>query len=104
MSEKIGLYIAIVALVNIFGALWLIWWTSRGSKAVPSQQTTHTWDDNLTEYNNPLPRWWLWMFLITIVFGFGYLALFPGLGNYAGMLNWSAVGQLKLDQQSAQAD
>ena len=104
MSEKLGIYIALVALLNICGALWLIWWTARGSGSLPSQQTTHVWDDDLTEYNNPLPRWWLGLFLISIAFGFGYLALFPGLGNYPGLLHWSSVGQLKADQKVAQAD
>ena len=51
---------------------------------VAAKQTTHMWDDDLTEYNNPLPRWWLWLFVLTIVFGLGYLALYPGLGNFRG--------------------
>ena len=103
MSEKLGIYIALVAIANILGCLWLIWWTSRGSAATPSQQTTHVWDGDLTEYNNPLPRWWLGLFLISITFGFGYLILYPGLGNYPGVLHWSSAGQLRADQQVAEA-
>ena len=104
MSEKLGLYIAIVALCNIFFCLWLVWWTSRGEGNVPSQQTTHVWDGDLTEYNNPLPRWWLWLFMGSIAFGLGYLVFFPGLGTFKGVLNWSSAGALKADQQLAQDD
>ena len=51
----------------------------------------HIWDEDLEELNNPLPRWWLMMFYITIVFGAVYLVLYPGLGSFAGILNWSSV-------------
>lgn len=53
----------------------------------------HVWDENLEELNNPLPRWWLNMFYITLVFGIGYLALYPGLGTFAGAWGWSSKGQ-----------
>ena len=49
----------------------------------------HTWDGNLQERNNPLPRWWLYLFVGTIVWGFGYLAWYPGLGAYQGVGEWS---------------
>jgi cytochrome c oxidase cbb3-type subunit 3 len=55
----------------------------------------------LTEYNNPLPRWWLWLFVISIVFALGYLVLFPGLGNFHGVLNWSSAGQYASDDSAA---
>ena len=104
MSEKLGIYIACVAIINILGILWLIWWTSRGSAATSPHETTHVWDGDLTEYNNPLPRWWLWLFLLSIAFACGYLALYPGLGKYPGLLQWSSAGQLRADQRVAQGD
>lgn len=61
-----------------------------GEKAKPMG---HVWDENLEELNNPLPRWWLNMFYITLFFGIIYLALYPGLGSFAGYLGWSAEGQ-----------
>ena len=82
MNPHVGIVIAAVVLANIAGALWLMWWTTRGSKAAAAQETTHVWDDDLTEYNNPLPRWWLWLFILTIIFGLGYLVVFPGLGAW----------------------
>ncbi len=78
MSTGFGIFITVLVLANIGGALWLIWWTARGSGKVAPLQTTHVWDDDLTEYNNPLPRWWLWLFLLSILFGICYLVVYPG--------------------------
>jgi cytochrome c oxidase cbb3-type subunit III len=101
MSSGVGAFIAIAVLANILGCLWLIWWTMRGAAQVSPQETTHVWDEDLTEYNNPLPRWWLWLFIITIVFGLGYLALYPGLGTFAGLKHWSEVGQWREEDAAA---
>ncbi len=96
-----GLFIAIAVLVNIGGTLWLIWWTARGSGDVAPQQTTHVWDDDLTEFNNPLPRWWLWLFLLSIFFALGYLVVFPGLGRFPGIAHWTEVSQYQQEDQAA---
>jgi cytochrome c oxidase cbb3-type subunit III len=61
-----------------------------GEKAKPMG---HVWDEDLQELNNPLPKWWLNLFYITLVFGIGYLILYPGLGNYPGLLGWTQLGQ-----------
>jgi cytochrome c oxidase cbb3-type subunit 3 len=91
MSEGLSWYITIVTLANIAGMAWLIWWSGKGSAAQYTQgaEMGHTWDGNLRELNNPLPRWWLYLFYITIAFGVVYLSLFPGLGTFAGVLGWS---------------
>ena len=95
--------IAIVAL-NIAGAAWLLWWTGkRRAGDPPADATSHHWDGDLTEYNKPLPRWWINLFWITIVVAIGYLAWYPGLGNFAGHGGWSSRGQLELEQQRADA-
>ena len=62
----------------------------------------HIWDENLEEYNNPLPAWWLYMFVITIIWGVGYLIMYPGLGAYAGVLGWSQTKQLEQEMQVAE--
>ena len=60
----------------------------------PTDNTTgHVWDSDLRELNNPLPRWWLWLFILTIVFSLLYLVMFPGLGSFKGLSNWSAEGE-----------
>ncbi|MFZ4552235.1 MAG: cytochrome-c oxidase, cbb3-type subunit III [Aquabacterium sp.] len=66
--------------------------------------TGHVWDGDLRELNNPLPRWWLMLFIITLVFGVAYFALYPGLGDAAGKLNWSSKGQLDAEIAKAQAE
>ncbi|MBS0345120.1 MAG: cytochrome-c oxidase, cbb3-type subunit III [Proteobacteria bacterium] len=61
----------------------------------------HVWDETLQEYNNPLPRWWMYMFWITIIFAITYLTLYPGFGNNQGKLGWSAAGQWEAEQKAA---
>jgi cytochrome c oxidase cbb3-type subunit III len=90
------LYISIITLVSILACGMLM--LGQSKRRVPggtTETTGHTWDEDLGEYNNPLPRWWMWLFWITIVFGILYLVLYPGLGSYAGMLKWTQVGQLE---------
>ena len=98
--------IAIVAL-NIAGCAWLLWWTARrrgGDDAQAAPQTTgHVWDGDLTEYNKPLPRWWINLFWLTIVFALAYLAWYPGLGAFAGAGGWSSQGQLEAESAQAEA-
>src|SRR5260370_20524657 len=101
MKSGIAIFVVIAVLANIFAGLWLIWWTNRGVKVAP-QETTHIWDDDLTEYNNPMSRWWLWLFILSIVFALAYLAFFPGLGNYRGLLNWTSVSEFRTDDTAAQ--
>lgn len=102
MKPVAAIFVVCAVLGTIFATLWLIWWTNRGTKVSP-QETTHVWDETLTEYNNPLPRWWLWLFILSIVFGLGYLALFPGLGNYRGLLQWTSAAQLNAESTAARA-
>jgi cytochrome c oxidase cbb3-type subunit 3 len=66
--------------------------------------TGHTWDGDLRELNNPLPRWWLFLFIITLAFGAGYLMLYPGFGDYKGTLGWTSIGQLDKEMQKAKAE
>jgi cytochrome c oxidase cbb3-type subunit 3 len=68
-----------------------------------SDTTGHTWDEDLVEYNHPLPRWWIWLFYITIVFSLVYLLLYPGLGSYAGSFKWTSTGQYEEEVKSAEA-
>jgi len=61
----------------------------------------HVWDENLAEFNNPLPNWWRWLFYITIVFGLLYLVFYPGLGRFAGTFGWTSHGQYDEEQTAA---
>jgi cytochrome c oxidase cbb3-type subunit 3 len=96
-------FIIILVLGNIAACWWLIRWTAkpRPGEAASTETTGHVWDDDLTEYNQPMPRWWLILFYITIVFGLVYLVLYPGLGSYAGVLGWSQYEEYREEVEAA---
>ena len=75
----------------------------RVTAGVDDNTTGHVWDEDLRELNNPLPRWWMFLFVITVAFSFAYLALYPGLGSYAGTLGWSSGAQVELDLKKDKA-
>ena len=66
--------------------------------------TGHVWDGDLREMNNPLPRWWAWLFILTVVFSFVYLALYPGLGTYPGKLAWTSTGEYQAEVDKGNAE
>jgi cytochrome c oxidase cbb3-type subunit 3 len=88
-----GIYIAVVTGVGIIWCLYLLFsqrktnvtYEADGSVA----DTGHVWDDDLRELNNPLPRWWMWMFVLSCVFAIVYLVLYPGMGTYEGSLGYT---------------
>ena len=89
-----SLYVTGIALVGIFACLLLLWFSGKAKAMTANDNTTgHVWDGDLREMNNPLPRWWVGLFIITIVFALIYLALYPGLGSSAGKLGWTSTGQ-----------
>ena len=89
-----SLFVAGITVVSILACLVLLWATGKAKAMTANDNTTgHVWDGDLREMNNPLPRWWVYMFVITILFAVVYLALYPGLGSYAGTLGWSSTGQ-----------
>jgi cytochrome c oxidase cbb3-type subunit 3 len=98
-----SVYVAGITLVGILACLVLLWATSRTKVVAGSDNTTgHVWDEDLREMNNPLPRWWMWLFVITIVFGVLYLLAFPGLGSHAGQLGWTSAAHH--EQEVAEAN
>ena len=99
-------YVAIISLVSIIGCGVLLWMQSiaRPPKGAKIESHGHVWDEDLTELNNPLPRWWMWLFYITIVFGLGYLAVYPGLGNFGGSFNWTSANEYEAEVKQANAD
>ncbi len=104
MKPIVGIAVTIVVLVNIGGLLWLLIGVRRrpGEPSTTSQTTGHVWDEDLREWDNPLPRWWLWLFVLTVIFGLGYMVVYPGLGNYAGTAHWTSAGQLQ--KQNVEAE
>ena len=100
-----SVYVAGITVVGIIACLVLLIITARKKVVADSDNTTgHVWDEDLRELNNPMPRWWVWMFVITIVFGLLYLLAYPGLGSYAGKMQWSQVGAYEAEVQKANAE
>jgi cytochrome c oxidase cbb3-type subunit 3 len=86
------IFVAGVTLLSILACLVLLLITGKMKASTASDNTTgHVWDGDLREMNNPLPRWWSYMFVITIVFSLIYLVLYPGLGSYKGTLGWTSA-------------
>lgn len=105
-----NIYIVVLTLIGIIGCGVLLWSQSKhkitlppGSK-VQTETTGHMWDEDLTELNTPMPRWWMWLFYITIVFSLAYLVLYPGLGDYAGKLGWQSAGAYQQELKQAEAE
>ena len=100
-----NLYIGLLTLLSIAGCGLLLWSQAKYKAAAGGGATTgHGWDEDLTELNTPMPRWWMWLFWITIVFALVYLALYPGLGSYAGQLGWQSGGAYRSELEQADAD
>ena len=94
-------FIAIVTVLSLLACLALLAIASRRQVMANDNTTGHVWDEDLRELNNPLPRWWMWLFIMTVVFSAIYLAFYPGMGNFAGTLKWSSVGQYEAEQEKA---
>ncbi len=92
MNAFWDVFIGFISIASIGAILWLLLANMRGT---PDQSTGHVWDDDLREMNNPMPRWWFGLFILTIVSAVVYLQLYPGLGSFEGSLNWSQDKQLK---------
>src|SRR5690349_24625924 len=94
LSSFWSFYIALLTVGGILACAVLL--KVMSSKRAPAgtkpELHGHVWDEDLAEYNNPLPRWWMWLFYITIVFSLAYLALYPGFGRAPGVLGWTFVG------------
>ncbi|MCL2021874.1 MAG: cytochrome-c oxidase, cbb3-type subunit III [Betaproteobacteria bacterium] len=86
-NPLVGIFVAVVAFVGVVGCMVFLWSQDNVGFTV-GKTTGHAWDENLEEYNNPMPRWWSWLFYITVIFSLGYLVWFPGLGPFKGVSGW----------------
>jgi len=96
-------FIAVITIGGILGCAFLLWYTSKIKIVSKNGDNTsgHVWDEDVTEMNNPLPRWWVWLFVITIIFGFAYLALYPGIATYEGSKGWTQESQYQAEVAEA---
>ncbi|WP_250658008.1 cytochrome-c oxidase, cbb3-type subunit III [Alkalimarinus coralli] len=105
MSSFWSAWIIIISLGSVFGCWWLLYATrkSQTSNTETEETTGHTYD-GIEELDNPLPKWWFYMFLATIFFGLAYYALYPGLGSYPGLLGWTSTNQWEQEVEEADAE
>lgn len=100
-------YVAVISLVSILACAVLLISQSKAHQLPKGQKADlhgHVWDGDLTEYNNPLPHWWKWLFYITIVFSLVYLAVYPGLGKFGGQFNWTSTNAYEAEMKQASTD
>ncbi|MES2980616.1 MAG: cytochrome-c oxidase, cbb3-type subunit III [Pseudomonadota bacterium] len=95
-------YVAAISVVSILACALLLWLAGKAkvnasATASGDNTTGHVWDEDLRELNNPLPRWWMWLFILTVIFALAYLVIFPGLGSYQGAAKWSTSGEHQQD-------
>ncbi len=104
-SEFWNWYVAGLTLVSILACAVLLWISGTTKvKARADNTTGHVWDEDLQEMNNPLPRWWVYLFIITVIFALVYGVLYPTFGKYAGVLGWSSQGQHQAEVDKMQQD
>lgn len=92
MSNFWSLWIIVLTTISIIGITWILL-ANRKTTASSDDKTTGHEYDGITELDNPLPAWWFYMFLLSIVWAVGYLVFYPGMGNFAGVLNWTQLEQ-----------
>lgn len=98
-----SLYVAGITIISILACLLLLWFSGKAKAMTANDNTTgHVWDGDLREMNNPLPRWWVWLFIITVLFSLVYLVLYPGLGTFAGTLSWTSTGQHAIEMKKGE--
>ena len=98
-------YITIISVAGVAGCLLLLIFAGfKKVKKHDDNSTGHVWDDDLRELNNPLPMWWVGLFLITIATASWYLWYYPGLGTYEGSSKWTQVKEWQVERAKALAD
>jgi len=96
-----SIFIAVSTVVSLIACLALLAFASRRQPMAADNSTGHVFDGDLVEMNNPLPMWWVVLFVLTVLFSFVYVYFFPGLGAAAGSLGWTSRGELAADQARA---
>ena len=96
-----ALYVAGITIAGLLFCVFILAVASKRKVMANDNTTGHIWDEDLKELNNPLPRWWMWLFIITVVFAALYLTFYPGLGTFGGTFKWTSAGQWETEQAKA---
>ena len=100
-SNGWSLFVACATVGGLVFCLVLLGIAARHKVMASDNSTGHIWDEDLREMNNPLPRWWAILFVLTVIFAGIYLAMYPGLGKNPGSLGWSSAGEYQKEQAEA---
>ncbi|WP_319243791.1 cytochrome-c oxidase, cbb3-type subunit III [uncultured Propionivibrio sp.] len=105
VNEFWNWYVILIVLVSVVSCGIFLWFQSihHSSSEQTTDTTGHVWDETLQEYNNPLPRWWMWLFYLTVLFALTYVALYPALGRFPGIWGWTSTGAHKMEVDKAEA-
>ena len=101
MSSFWSLWIIVLTVISIIGITWILFANRKTKGSGPDTTTGHVYD-GIEEYDNPLPAWWFYMFVMSIIFAIGYLIAYPGMGSFTGLLGWSQEGQWQKDVDAAE--
>jgi len=97
-------WIIVLTSANLIILLWLLLATRKGQQPAETEDTTGHAYDGIQEYDNPLPRWWFFLFIGSMVYAAGYLIYYPGMGNWKGIGNWTQVGQYEEEMAEAKQE
>ncbi|MBW8191511.1 cytochrome-c oxidase, cbb3-type subunit III [Neiella marina] len=93
MTSFWSVVVTLITLGSIGAFAYLLWVCATNRMGKPEGESMGHEFDGIEELNSDLPKWWTYMFVVTILFGLGYLVLFPGLGNFSGVLNWTSANK-----------
>ena len=103
MSSFWSIWITVLSLGTLVGCYLLLRFCLKNFAGVEEGESMGHTFDGIEELNNPLPKWWSTFFLVTIIWGFGYFLMYPGLGNFEGLFGWKSSNQGILNLQESQA-
>ena len=103
LSSGWSIFVAVSTIVSLLACLALLAFASRRRPMAADNSTGHVFDGDLVEMNNPMPMWWVVLFVVTVIFAFAYVYVFPGLGSSPGRFGWTSRGELEADQAKATA-
>ncbi|WP_299944390.1 cytochrome-c oxidase, cbb3-type subunit III [uncultured Microbulbifer sp.] len=105
MSTFWSLWVIVLTLANLALIIWVLFANRKvavDDQTLPENKTTGHVYDGIEEYDNPLPKWWFMLFIATLVFSAAYLVIYPGMGNFKGLADWTSVGALETSEAKAQ--
>ena len=101
MSDFWGAWVLLLTLACLALIIFVLFSTWKIQRKESTEETVGHEFDGITEYDNPMPMWWIGLFLATLIFSAVYLVLYPGIwpSQFGGILNWTSTGELKADQE-----